>query len=128
MIKPVICSIGTWEVPDIWTWRPELPDSVVEELTISIGTELDGGADLFSIVLATPKGLATIEGQDGLIAVGRFLVVHEYDCATVCSWMEDTVAKCCGNSWEECVEKLRVYFGWEYENYQMHPAIEDSQS
>ncbi|NRD48754.1 hypothetical protein D7Y04_32265 [Corallococcus sp. AB038B] len=73
-------------------------------------------SDTFSVMLATPAGLDTLEPKDGILLSGSKLVVmRRYDFDELWRWLELTIASCEGPTWEEGVDKLRVHFHWEFE-------------
>jgi hypothetical protein len=44
--------------------------------------------------------------------------MRRYNFDDLWRWLEKIVAACEGNSWTVCVEILRRYFSWEYDNHQ----------
>ncbi len=116
-MKPVLHSVGTWSHPNLRTWNPAAVDCVAEELTLSIGPKGGKTADTFYLRLATPRGLTELDDRDGIISAGMLLVIREYDFAVVSEWLHATVSGCEASTWQACVERLRRYFRWEYEEY-----------
>ncbi|WAM25153.1 Imm8 family immunity protein [Myxococcus sp. NMCA1] len=123
-MKPGIQSVGIANCPNIRDWVPDDPDAVVAFMFIEIGPRTRGkGAldqvkksDTFTIMVATPAGLNTLEPKDGILLSSRKLVVmHRYDLDDLWRWLERTVASCEAAIWEECVDKLRAHFHWEFE-------------
>lgn len=123
-MKPGIQSIGIADCPHIRNWAPEDPDVVFTVASISIGPRTRGkGAldqvkksDMFTLMVATPAGLNTLEPKDGILLSGRKMVVmHRYDHDDLWRWLERTIASCEAATWEECVDKLRAHFDWEFE-------------
>ena len=113
----VIHSLSTWEHPKLRVWQPADPTTFAETITAAIGHRTRAGSDDFSLKVATPKGLATMPARAGIIATRPLLVMERYDYDELWQWCEETLARCDGADWKECVEKLRLYFTWEYENY-----------
>jgi hypothetical protein len=116
-MKLVIRSVWVWGHPNIRTWQPDDPETIAELVFLEIGDKAKSSSDTFTLRVATPAGLATLESQEGIIATRPLLVMKRYDFDDLWRWLERTVAKCEKNTWSECVENLRLYFGWEYENY-----------
>ncbi|WP_434383129.1 Imm8 family immunity protein [Melittangium boletus] len=123
-MTPAVQSVGIANQPNLRHWEPEDPDVVVETLAIHIGPRTAGkGArgqvkksDLFTLRVATPAGLETLETQDGVLLINRkLLLVRRYDSDTIWRWLERTVASCEAATWAECVDKLRAHFHWEFE-------------
>lgn len=115
-MKPIIKSVGVWGNPNIRTWRPDNPDVFAELVLLSIGPKPGKGADTFTLRVANPAGLATLNVKDGIIASRPLLVMDRYDFDNLWRWLEERVATCDGNTWPEIVEKLRLYFEWEYDS------------
>jgi hypothetical protein len=124
-VKPGILSAGIAGNPNIRKWEPDDPDVVSTFLFINVGPRTRGkGAldqvkksDLFTLMVATPAGLDTLEPKDGILLAGRkLLVMRRYDFDDLWRWLEHTVDACEAATWAECVDKLRVHFNWEFEN------------
>jgi hypothetical protein len=113
----VIRSVSVWGHPNIRTWQPDDPDTIAEIVFIDIGERSKDSADQFTIKVATPAGLATLEARDGIIATRPLLVMKRYDFGDLWRWLEHTVAECERESWTYSVESLQRYFLWEYDNY-----------
>lgn len=116
--KLVIRSVSVWGHPNIRTWTPADPGAIAEVVSLDIGERSKDAADTFTIRVATPAGLATLEARDGILATRPLLIMERYQFADLWRWLERTVAECERGSWSESVESLRRYFGWEYDGYQ----------
>jgi len=123
-VKPGIQSVGIAGSPNFRKWEPDDPDVVVTSAFINIGPRTRGkGAldqvkksDTFTIMVATPAGLGTLESKDGILLSNRKLVVmRRYDVDDLWRWLERIVASCEAATWEDCVDKLRAHFDWEFE-------------
>lgn len=123
-MKPGIQSVGIADSPNVRKWDPDDPDVVITFAFINVGPRTRGkGAldqvkksDTFTIMVATPAGLDTLEPKDGILLSSRKLVVmRRYDVDALCRWLERTVASCEAATWEDCVDKLRAHFHWEFE-------------
>lgn len=117
-LKLVIHSVSVWGCPNIRIWEPDDPDNIAEIVTLDIGPKSKKGADSFYIRVATPTGLSTLQPNNGILAVRPLLIMQRYDFNDLWCWLEQTVAKCEAETWNECVANLRLYFDWEYQNYQ----------
>jgi hypothetical protein len=113
----VIRSVSVWGHPNIRTWEPDDPDRIAEIVSLDIGERSKNAADSFWIRVATPAGLSTLEARDGILATRPLLIMRRYDFADLWRWLERTVAECKGETWTASVERLRRYFGWEYDDY-----------
>ena len=114
-MKLVLHGIGTWEHPNLRTWAPIDPETIAEELTLTIGPKDKKGSDDFFVRLATPGGLNNLNDSNGLISVGPLIVIRKYDFQLIFELLQTTVNGCEGASWLDCVENLRRHFRWEYE-------------
>lgn len=114
-MRLIIKSISTWDHANIRTWEPIDPKCVAETIYVDIGPESKEGADRFSIKLATPVGLSKLASRDGIIAVRPLLIVDGYSYDNFLSWLKTTVKSCEGDTWNSSVEKLKMYFDWEYD-------------
>lgn len=123
-MTPGILSAGIDNIHNLRQWEPEDPDVVCTSLFIGIGPRTRGkGAlnqikksDTFTLQVATPAGLDALEMQDGLVLFNRkLLIMRRYDFDTLWRWLERTLASCEGATWQECVDKLRAHFHWEFE-------------
>ena len=122
-MKPVIKSVSVWGHPNIRTWEPEDPNKIAEVVFIDMGprsgkTGSVKAANTFYIRVATPNGLTTLEAKDGILATRPLLIMQRYDFNNLWNWLEKTVATCEADTWPACVDKLRLYFDWEFSNYQ----------
>jgi hypothetical protein len=114
IMKPVIHGVHCWNHPSKETWVPDDPSDVAEELIVDIGTG-QKGADMFTIRVATPKGLAGLSARDGIVATRPLIVMDRYDFGLLYARLQKIVDTCEGATWRDCVDELRIYFLWEYE-------------
>ncbi len=84
---------------------------------LDIGPKSEKSCDSFSIRVATPAGLTMLEAKNGVLATRPLLIMQRYDFNDLWSWLESTVEKCEGESWQDCIDNLRRYFDWEYQEY-----------
>lgn len=113
----VIRSVFVWGHPNIRTWEPDDPGTIAELVSLDIGERSKSSADTFSIRVATPAGLSTLEARDGILATRPLLIMERYDFGNLWRWLERTVAECEADTWLASVENLRRYFAWEYDGY-----------
>jgi hypothetical protein len=114
-MKPVIHSVHCPNHSQFETWEPHDPGDVAEHLIVHIGAKGKKGTDIFSIQVATPKGLAMDPVRDGIIAQRALAVVDRYEYWSVYTWLQKIVDTCEGTTWADCANELRVYFHWEDE-------------
>jgi hypothetical protein len=113
----VMRSVSVWGHANIRTWEPDDPLNIAEVVTIDIGPKNKKASDSFTLRVATPTGLARLEGKDGIVATRPLLVMCRYDFDALWRWLEKTVSQCDAPTWPECVQKLQRYFDWEYDGY-----------
>ena len=105
-MKGVTCA----DVDDLRVWVPPSPDDVCVALELSIGPGDSATADLFQVVVATPRALAGRPDR----RKGKLLVVPVWDWPEVEAALKKRIDEARGRSWEEVVDRLRTHFEWEY--------------
>jgi hypothetical protein len=116
-LRLVIRSVSVWGHPNIRTWEPENPGKIAEIVTVDIGPKTKKHADSFTIRVATPLGLTTLQPNNGILAIRPLLIMERYNFHDLWRWLETTVAKCEDETWNGCVDRLQRYFNWEYQGY-----------
>jgi hypothetical protein len=119
-MRLTIRSIGIETHANARTWQPDDPDRVAARALVDIGPKKSKGADTFSVRVATPLGLAELKDRGGIIACRALVVMRRYSFDDLYNWLEATVASCEDDTWSACVDRLRLYFDWEFENYTEH--------
>jgi hypothetical protein len=101
-------------------WTPDDPKDVAILVEVEIGEEGQQGADLFQVMLATPRGLERIAIQRSSVVISdrALVVMKEVSAGTFVEWLSSTLEKCAADTWVSSVERLQRYFLWEYEDYQ----------
>jgi|SRR5215212_1574834 len=94
-------------------WRPSSPADELQWFTVSLGPVGHHGSDLFQIVVATPAGLRERKKKEKFVG----LIVDRFEPSLVEQAIQNFVADCEANTWEETVNNLRSRMHWEYENY-----------
>jgi len=112
-------SLHSPDVEDLARWVPDDPQDVLFLIQVEIGQEAQGAADLFQVVVATPRGLERYRrARPNPIVFDRGLVVmsaYSRDCLR--GWLARTLARCDGGCWAESVQLLRRFFLWEYDDH-----------
>ncbi len=109
------------DVDEIWSWEPKKSNDVSFLLELSIGEVNSEAADLFQVIIATPKKM---EKQHGIILADRAtIIVSEFDWNKIIERINEIIMQCESSSWVESTNKLQRYFIWEYENYTEEPQI-----
>ncbi len=116
--SPLVIRSVAVGAQNIRTWKPDDPGAVAMVVSLDIGPRQGRGeaADTFWIRVATPAGLALLEAHDGIVATRPLLVIERYNFDELMVWLENTVAECADVDWPTSRERLRRYFGWEYDN------------
>ncbi|EFB2837593.1 hypothetical protein FHD46_20410 [Escherichia coli] len=98
-------------------WEPVDRKTIAEFIYLEIGEKGTKKSDEFTIRVATPQGLKNISANEGIIAERPLVIMDEYNFSELWKWLECIVSSCEGDTWLQCVEYLRRYFDWEYDNY-----------
>ena len=113
-MKLVIRSVGSAAHPNLRRDTPNDPEKFAEFVHVDIGTKPGKGADTFTILVATPSGLASLEDRDGIIAQRPVVILRRFDVDVLWRWLEKTVSACEAETWPQSVEKLQHFFNWEF--------------
>ena len=121
MIRPLLRNIGTYDHPNLRAFQPEDPTDVALHLSIEVGRKGTRGTDEFTVLVATPRGLAALPPSPlGILRAGKVVVIERYDFDRLWAWVETTVDSCCADTWSQCGERLHAYFNWEFAEAQRH--------
>lgn len=97
-------------------WKPSSLEEVHFPVQMEIGEVGVEGADIFSLMVATPEGLRRYAKKD-VISERALLVLSEFSWEIVHQALDRILEKCAADSWNESVLRLQRYFHWEYEDY-----------
>ena len=88
-------SLHSPDVEDLARWVPDDPQDVLFLIQVEIGQEAQGAADLFQVVVATPRGLERYRrARPNPIVFDRgLLVMSAYSCGRFREWLARTVAR-----------------------------------
>ena len=113
----------TSDVDDWENWNPKKIDDIYFPLDVYIGEKGSKGADIFSILVATPESLRKydieIHGND-IVFMRHYLLISKYNWKEIEGSIEKLIQDCQRDTWDESVEKLCRYFHWEYEDYKVY--------
>ncbi|AVS77653.1 hypothetical protein C8234_05890 [Paracidovorax avenae] len=98
-------------------WFPENRKIIFKIICVDIGEIKKKNSDRFFIKIATPDGLKQVESVGNIVTSRPLLIVKEYDFTSILEWIGRVINSCEGETWRECVEKLRFYFDWEFDGY-----------
>lgn len=116
-MKLTIRAISTDDAPDLRAHHPVDDTCFTALVTLAIGPHTGRRSDDFSLLVATPAGLAARAPERGVLAAGPLLVLERYDFDALWDWLSRAVRGAELPTWPECVEALRRHFRWEYEGY-----------
>ncbi|WP_286968842.1 Imm8 family immunity protein [Flavobacterium sp. UBA4854] len=118
MIKLALYSACVGDFINLRKWQPENEEVISELINLEIGIKNKKGSDGFTFTLVTPQGFQLLLREKGIIATRRpLLIVERYNFDHIWNSLEEIIASCQDDSWSLCVEKLKKYFDWEYDNY-----------
>ena len=85
-------------------------------LELSIGIENEDGADIFDIMLCTPKWIMSNFGTNSIIVGLHYLIVFNFNYLEIYNKLRDLFSVT-GDNWEEICQKLCYYGHWEFQDY-----------
>lgn len=96
-------------------WVPSSNEDAHYALYLEIGPPDSEGANLFYVDVATPQAIN--EHNLGSRLKQRGIVVNPYSWDAVLAKVQEILARCEGDNWNQQSELLSKHFHWEYENY-----------
>ena len=123
-VTPQIRSIFSPDAPGFPGSEADDPSDVAIVVEVEIGEAGRTGADVFHIMLVTPKGLERMAAKkhEPVILDRGLVVMREATAAAFQAWLSTTVETCAAETWAATVLNLQRYFRWEYEDYKMEGA------
>lgn len=114
---------------DFYKFYPDDPEKFCFLLELEIGIENEKGADLFGIVVVTPKWLLEtytnpLFPKDKILIGRHYLIVFEYNFEKIINFIKNYIENCAGDSWDEIAEKIGRIGHWEFEDYQEYKEPE----
>ena len=120
MSTPTIRSCTSPDA-DLWSWVPDSAADVYLLVELEIGERGVDGADIFSLLIATPEALRARAADGTSVLLGRgSLVVAQFDWPDIWEKIQALVASCAAETWGETCWKLQRHFCWEYESFQVN--------
>jgi hypothetical protein len=102
---------------DLATYWSDDPEDVGFLLEIEAGSDEGPGADLFTLMVVTPRWLSRETRENGPLPGRHHLIVHRYDWGELRAFLtrlfEDQIAP----DWEELGPRLGRIGHWEFEDY-----------
>jgi hypothetical protein len=114
----IIKGIHSPDILDIdENYQPENKNNFGFLLQLLIGAREEEGYESFDIMVCSPGWLVENRYQDKIIMGRHYLIMFEYDYQRLLNWLNNYVARCTGDTWQQCVEKLSRLGKWEFEDY-----------
>lgn len=104
------------ETINLRNWFPIDEKDIAEFICIEIGEKGNNKSDTFIIRICTPMGLVRVLEDNHIINGRAMVIMAEYNFSHLWEWLEKKVSSCEGDTWAKCVENLRQFFDWEYDN------------
>jgi len=120
-MQAVLKSLHSPDVYDLKTYLPDEEDNFGFLLEASIGSANGEAADIFSIMVCTPKWLMeTYRPSDMMLGLHK-IIVFKYDYVQLQHFIEKYLRHCSGDTWEEIARKVSLLGQWEFENMRPNP-------
>lgn len=109
-----------FNVDPLKSYQPKEIDNFGFLLDIELGIEDEIGADIFNIMICSPKWLIENHNKDEIILGLHYIIMFEYDYQKL---YKKLIELMCieGKDWVEITAKLRYIGHWEFEDYK--PSI-----
>jgi hypothetical protein len=116
-MRATIKSYDSDEIDDFRTYYPEDPEVFAFALTLAIGSVGSAGADNFAITIVTPEFLRHQYPWDKCYLLCHYLLVKEYDWASILALLTKYVNSLEADTWEQLAQKISQVARWEFEDY-----------
>ncbi len=113
-------EIKYFHSPDVYELEKYVPienDNFGFLLELEIGIVGKDGADLFNIMLCTPKWLINNNKNDEIIFGRHHLIVFEYNYQKIYKTLNDYISNIDCENWEEIANIISRIAHWEFEDY-----------
>jgi Immunity protein 8 len=102
---------------DLESYRPDDYESFMFPLTVSAGIKGKEGADMFDILVCSPKGLLDHYSPEEIILGRHMLIAFKLDMLFILGRIKKLFNGCIGENWDEIAVKLARIGHWEFEDY-----------
>jgi hypothetical protein len=116
-MRATIKSYDSDEIADSHTYYPEDPEFFAFSLTLAIGEVGSARADNFEITVVTPEFLRAQYPRDKCYLLRHYLLVNEYDFASILALLTKYVDSLEAETWEQLAQKVGQIARWEFEDY-----------
>lgn len=97
-------------------FQPEITDNFGFLIDLEIGIDGKEGADLFYVMLCTPKWLVENMKKEEILVGLHYLIVIEYNYENLYKKLNELFC-INGNDWDEIANKLGYIGQWEFRDY-----------
>ena len=105
-----------FSVKDLAAWCPTWPEEVFIYVALEIGLSDKDGINLFYVTIATPEGLKMNKGNKNSLPKKLF-IIDQYNYNELLGKLNQCIASCNRDTWEDSCTALCKYFEWEYGDY-----------
>ena len=116
-MRATLKSYDSDEVEDFRTYYPEDPLLFGFSLNLAIGPVDQPGADNFEIMVVTSEFLRTQYPGDKCYLLRHYLLVKEYDFASILALLTKYVNSLEAQTWDQLAQKIGQVARWEFEDY-----------
>jgi|SRR5580704_2509353 hypothetical protein len=120
-MQPVLKGLHSPDVADLKTYVPDEEETFGFFLEAEIGTTDGEGADIFGIMVCTPRWLIEKYRPSDMMLGLHKIIVFKYDYLQLRNFIEKYLRHCSGDTWEEIARKVSLLGQWEFENMRPNP-------
>lgn len=111
-----IRRLHTPDVDDLANFEPADPENFALLVQVIAGPAGGPGEESFDLEVVTPKHLAARVAR-GPMSGRHLLIVRRFDAEEIRQWINQAVASCSGQTWQEVAGRLGRIGHWEFEDY-----------
>jgi hypothetical protein len=119
-MQAVLKSLHSPDVPNLASYLADEEETFGFLLEAEVGTADVEGADIFSIMVCTPRWLIEEYRSSDMMLGLHKIIVFKYDYLQLRHFIEKYLRHCSGDTWEEIARKVSLLGRWEFENMQPH--------
>jgi immunity protein 8 of polymorphic toxin system len=117
-MKAELKGLFSPDIDNLESFRPDEPNNFSFLLQVMAAPRGSEGEESFDIEVCTPSWLAETYAPDGIIVGRHYMIVQQYNYRKLVQRIENIIAQCSGENWEEVAAKISRYGRWEFEDYQ----------
>ena len=112
IVREIFCM--EWEIGR----EIELDENKSFSITIYVGPENSEISESFTLTICNIDFVRNVINQNGLFNSNWYLIIEKPNRNMIEQHIRNVVSRIKGNSWTDCVEKLRLIGQYEFEDYQ----------